>query len=82
MTVHSRPHCGTIAFAFSILSAAAQLWDTAIWIQELRRYTTLHPGDVLWMGTAGVDGDMVPGDVIAVEIRSLGILRNDVVAEA
>lgn len=46
------------------------------------RYTTLHPGDVLWMGTRGADDDMVPGDVIEVEIRGIGVLRNYVVAEA
>jgi 2-keto-4-pentenoate hydratase/2-oxohepta-3-ene-1,7-dioic acid hydratase in catechol pathway len=33
------------------------------------------------MGTQGADGDMVPGDVIAVEISGIGILRNYVVAE-
>ena len=43
--------------------------------------TTLHPGDVLWMGTQGADGDMVPGDVIEVEISGIGVLRNYVVAE-
>ena len=42
---------------------------------------TLHPGDVLWMGTEGADGDMVPGDVIEVEISGIGVLRNYVVAE-
>jgi 2-keto-4-pentenoate hydratase/2-oxohepta-3-ene-1,7-dioic acid hydratase in catechol pathway len=62
-------------------SSADQIWDTATWIQELSRYTTLHPGDVLWMGTQGADGDMVPGDVIEVEISGIGILRNYVVAE-
>lgn len=62
-------------------SSADQIWDTATWIQELSRYTTLHPGDVLWMGTEGTDGDMVPGDVIEVEISGIGILRNRVVAE-
>src|SRR5688500_17164222 len=62
-------------------SSADQIWDTATWIQELSRYTTLHPGDVLWMGTQGADGDMVPGDVIEVEISGIGILRNPVVAE-
>lgn len=45
------------------------------------RYTTLHPGDVLWMGTEGADGDMVPVDVVEVEISGIGILRNYVVAE-
>ena len=49
--------------------------------QELSRYTTLHPGDVLWMGTQGADGDMVPGDTIEVEISDIGLLRNYVVAE-
>ncbi|ETW99033.1 MAG: hypothetical protein ETSY1_16500 [Candidatus Entotheonella factor] len=62
-------------------SSVDQIWDTATWIQELSRYTTLHPGDVLWMGTEGADGDMVPGDVIEVEISSIGVLRNRVVAE-
>jgi hypothetical protein len=40
------------------------------------------PGDVLWMGTEGADGDMVPGDVIEVEINGIGTLRNYEVAEA
>jgi 2-keto-4-pentenoate hydratase/2-oxohepta-3-ene-1,7-dioic acid hydratase in catechol pathway len=40
-----------------------------------------HAGDVLWMGTAGADGDMVPGAVIEVEISGIGVLRNYVVAE-
>lgn len=40
-----------------------------------------RPGDVLWMGTQGADGDMVPGDVSEVEISGIGILRNYLVAE-
>jgi 2-keto-4-pentenoate hydratase/2-oxohepta-3-ene-1,7-dioic acid hydratase in catechol pathway len=71
-------HNGTVWEDFS---SADQIWDTATWIHELSRYTTLHPGDVLWMGTQGADGDMVPGDVIEVEISGIGILRNYVVAE-
>jgi len=70
-------HNGTVWEDFS---SADQIWDTTTWIQELSRYTTLHPGDVLWMGTEGADGDMVPGDVIEVEISDIGILRNYVVA--
>jgi 2-keto-4-pentenoate hydratase/2-oxohepta-3-ene-1,7-dioic acid hydratase in catechol pathway len=34
------------------------------------------------MGTEGADGDMVPGDVIEVEISGIGTLRNYVVAAA
>ncbi len=63
-------------------TSAEQIWDTATWIEELSKYTTLHPGDVLWMGTQGADGDMVPGDTIEVEISGIGVLRNYVVAEA
>jgi len=33
------------------------------------------------MGTDGADGDMVPGDVIEVEISGIGTLRNPIVAE-
>ena len=62
-------------------SSADQIWDTATWISELSQYATLHPGDVLWMGTEGADGDMFPGDIIEVEISGIGTLRNYVVAE-
>lgn len=63
-------------------SSADQIWDVATWIAELSHYTTLHPGDTLWMGTEGASGDMVGGDVIEVEISGIGTLRNYVVAEA
>ena len=62
-------------------SSADQIWDTATWLHEMSKTATLHPGDVLWMGTEGADGDMVPGDVIEVEISGIGVLRNYVVAE-
>jgi 2-keto-4-pentenoate hydratase/2-oxohepta-3-ene-1,7-dioic acid hydratase in catechol pathway len=71
-------HNGTVWEDFS---SADQIWDVATWIQELSRYTTLHPGDVLWMGTQGADGDMFPGDTIEVEISDIGVLRNYIVAE-
>ena len=62
-------------------SSSEQIWDAATWIHELTKYMTLYPGDVIWMGTQGADGDMVPGDVIEVEISGIGVLRNQVVAE-
>jgi 2-keto-4-pentenoate hydratase/2-oxohepta-3-ene-1,7-dioic acid hydratase in catechol pathway len=71
-------HNGTVWEDFS---SADQIWDTATWIHEMSKTTTLHPGDVLWMGTEGADGDMVPGDVIEVEINGIGTLRNPIVAE-
>jgi len=41
----------------------------------------LYSGDVLWMGTQGADGDMVPGDTIEVEISDIGTFRNYAIAE-
>jgi 2-keto-4-pentenoate hydratase/2-oxohepta-3-ene-1,7-dioic acid hydratase in catechol pathway len=58
-----------------------QIWDTATWIQEMSRYTTLHSGDVLMLGTQGADGDMFPGDTVSVAIDGIGLLRNYIVAE-
>ena len=72
-------HNGTVWEDFS---SADQIWDTATWIHEMSKTSTLHPGDVLWLGTQGADGDMVPGDVIEVEISGIGTLRNYVVAES
>ena len=71
-------HNGTVWEDFS---SGDQIWDTPTWIHEMSKTATLHPGDVLWMGTQGADGDMVPGDVIEVEISSIGVLRNRVVAQ-
>ena len=71
-------HNGEVTQDFS---SAEQIWDLATWIHELTKYMTLYPGDVLWMGTQGADGDMVPGDVIEVEISGIGVLRNQVVGE-
>jgi 2-keto-4-pentenoate hydratase/2-oxohepta-3-ene-1,7-dioic acid hydratase in catechol pathway len=71
-------HNGTVWEDFS---SADQIWDTATWIHEMSKTATLHPGDVLWMGTEGADGDMVPGDLIEVEISGIGTLRNPVVVE-
>ena len=62
-------------------SSSEQIWSAAEWIHELSNYATLHPGDVIWMGTQGADGDMLPGDTIEVEISGIGTLRNYVVSE-
>ena len=62
-------------------NSSEQMWDAATWVAELSRYSTLHPGDAIWMGTQGADGDMVAGDVIEVEIEGVGVLRNPLAAE-
>lgn len=42
---------------------------------------TLHPGDVVWMGTEGATANMKHGDRIDVEISGIGILSNPVVRQ-
>jgi 2-keto-4-pentenoate hydratase/2-oxohepta-3-ene-1,7-dioic acid hydratase in catechol pathway len=49
---------------------------------SMTRYLTLHPGDVLWMGTEGATANMKHGDVCEVEISGIGTLRNPVVRES
>jgi len=57
----------------------AFLFDIEYYISEITRYVTLHPGDVIWMGT---DGATLPslkdGDVVECEITGIGVLKNPV----
>ena len=39
---------------------------------------TLHPGDVVWMGTDGAPENMKDGDVCEIEIEGIGVLRNPI----
>jgi 2-keto-4-pentenoate hydratase/2-oxohepta-3-ene-1,7-dioic acid hydratase in catechol pathway len=59
----------------------AMLFGVAAYISAITRYITLHPGDVLWMGTDGHSPDLKSGDVVEVEITGIGTLRNPFVAE-
>jgi 2-keto-4-pentenoate hydratase/2-oxohepta-3-ene-1,7-dioic acid hydratase in catechol pathway len=57
------------------------LFGIARYISTMSQYLTLHPGDVIWMGTDGSSPDLKPGDVVEVEISDIGVLRNPFVAE-
>jgi 2-keto-4-pentenoate hydratase/2-oxohepta-3-ene-1,7-dioic acid hydratase in catechol pathway len=52
------------------------------YLAAMPRYLTLHPSDVVWMGTEGATQNMQHGDTIEVEINQIGTLRNPVVREA
>jgi 2-keto-4-pentenoate hydratase/2-oxohepta-3-ene-1,7-dioic acid hydratase in catechol pathway len=65
------------------------IFDIPRQIEYCSTFTRLEPGDVIVTGTPGGVGAkrtpplwMKPGDVVEVEIERLGLLRNDVVAEA
>ena len=57
------------------------LFGISTFISAMTRYLTLHPGDVIWMGTDGKSPDLKPGDVVEVEISGIGCLRNPFLAE-
>jgi 2-keto-4-pentenoate hydratase/2-oxohepta-3-ene-1,7-dioic acid hydratase in catechol pathway len=61
----------TIDFA-----TAAMLFGVEDYLSTMSRYLTLHPGDIIWMGTEGTSPDLKPGDVCEIEITGIGTLRN------
>lgn len=51
-------------------------------VAQVSQVMTLEPGDLIYTGTPGTPEAMNPGDVVEVEISSIGTLRNTVKAEA
>ena len=60
---------------------ASAIFGVRHFISRMSQYVTLHPGDVVWMGTDGETLNMKDGDIVEVEISSIGVLRNPVVRE-
>jgi 2-keto-4-pentenoate hydratase/2-oxohepta-3-ene-1,7-dioic acid hydratase in catechol pathway len=56
------------------------LFKPAQIVSFVSRYVALAPGDVIYTGTPGATKKMNPGDIVEVEIESVGILRNKVIA--
>ena len=52
------------------------------YISAMSQYLTLHPGDVIWMGTEGKSPQMKHGDICEIDISSIGTLRNPVIRES
>ena len=55
------------------------IFGVAHYISEMSKYLTLHPGDMIWMGTDGATQNMKAGDTVDVEISGIGTLSNPVV---
>lgn len=56
------------------------LFSAQHYISRISRYMTLHPGDVVWLGTDGpTEPALKDGDVVEVCHREIGVLRNPVV---
>ena len=60
---------------------ASAIFSVRHLISTMSKYVTLHPGDVIWMGTDGDTLNIKDGDLVEIEISGIGILRNPVVRE-
>jgi len=50
-------------------------------VSFISQYITLRPGDLIFTGTPGKTSDIKPGDIVEVDLESVGVLRNFVVAQ-
>ena len=62
--------------------AAEMAFDIPFLMSYISQVMTLEPGDLIATGTPAGVGPLAPGDVVEVEIREVGVLRNFVAAEA
>ena len=69
---------GKEMFTYAVKDA---IFGLRAFISRMSQYLTLHPGDVLWLGTDGPTENMKDGDVVEVEVPGIGVLRNPVVRE-
>jgi 2-keto-4-pentenoate hydratase/2-oxohepta-3-ene-1,7-dioic acid hydratase in catechol pathway len=69
---------GKEMFSYAIKDA---IFGVRQFISRMSQYLTLHPGDVIWMGTDGATENIKDGDVVEIEIPGIGVLRNPVVRE-
>jgi len=61
-------------------STANMIFGVARLVSYISRNLTLEPGDLIATGTPSGVGPLSPGDVVEVEIESIGTLSNPVVA--
>ncbi|MDF2114096.1 fumarylacetoacetate hydrolase family protein [Roseiarcaceae bacterium H3SJ34-1] len=57
------------------------LFDAGQVISAISQTNTLHPGDVVWLGTDELPVNIKPGDTLDITITGIGTLSNSVVAE-
>ena len=55
-----------------------QIHNVAETVSFLSEHITLEPGDLIYTGTPGETGALIPGQVVEVEIEGVGVLRNTV----
>ncbi len=58
------------------------IFDVPTLIAFVSQHMTLEPGDLISTGTPAGVGNLVPGNVVEIEIEGIGVLRNPVVDPA
>ncbi|MEP7200840.1 MAG: fumarylacetoacetate hydrolase family protein [Chloroflexota bacterium] len=58
------------------------IFDVYEIVAQCSQTMTLEPGDLIFTGTPGHTEQLHPGDVVEIEIKEIGVLRNHVKAEA
>jgi 2-keto-4-pentenoate hydratase/2-oxohepta-3-ene-1,7-dioic acid hydratase in catechol pathway len=60
-------------------STSKMLFSAQHFIAKITRYMTLHPGDVIWLGTDGAtEPNLKDGDVVEICNDQIGVLRSPV----
>lgn len=55
------------------------VFNLAAYISRASRYVTLHPGDVIWMGSDGAcELDLAIGGIVEITQEKIGTLRNPI----
>ncbi len=58
---------------------SSMIFGVEEYIHQITKYLTLHPGDVIWMGTDGASPNMSHGDICEITITGIGTLRNSII---
>ncbi|MDP1671983.1 MAG: fumarylacetoacetate hydrolase family protein, partial [Burkholderiales bacterium] len=63
-------------------NTSKMLFSAQRYIAEITKYITLHPGDVIWLGTDdATEPNLADGQVCEIVQKEIGVLRNPVVRE-
>lgn len=85
--VATGPDCGNLDLRVRVNGEVKMETNTRMLVHDvptavafLSRHVTLHPGDLIFTGTAGKTQPINVGDVVEVELEGVGVLRNTVAA--